>query len=647
MKRGMLRGLCAALSLLVCAAAQGRKKPQVWLEVHSPHFLVATNGSEKQARRVADQFERIRAVFLAVFPNQRVDPAAPIIVLAAKDQKSFEPLMPPSMVAKGAARRAGLFERGPEKNYVVLELDAPGENPYQTLYHEYTHLLLHQTSGPLPPWLDEGLAEFYGNSRIEKDRVELGRPDPAHVLLLRHEELLPLPTLFAATHSSPYYNESNKANIFYAESWALVHMLMSESFEQKSHPMQDYIKDLLTDPDPVRAARQAFGNLSELQKRLEKYVNQMAFRFFTLRTRTAVDDQAFTARTLRPAQADALRGDCMVYVGNFPGARTTLTRALQEDPRNASAAASLGFLEFRQRHLEAAKKWYTRAIQLDSDSYLAQYYYAMLQIRAHPQSLPGSEVGASLRKAIALNPRFAPAYDALAHFDVIRDENLEEAHRMALQAVSLDPGEVYYYLTAASVLLRLKQADNAVRVCKKALAMAKSPQELTAAQNLLASAEKFQAYLQSVKSYNQRIAAMNSAQTSLTATGGGEATDAPPMLRRRDGTPVIVRAPAGPQAVTFHSDPKLRGARDTLSGTIESVKCSLPALLEVTLKAGRQTVKLYSENYFHVRFSALNFTPPGELHPCRDLKGYKARVFFYDLKGKPNQGELISVRLRK
>ena len=48
---------------------------------------------------------------------------------------------------------------------------------------------------------------------------------PAHVLTLRDERMLDLPTLASVDHDSPYYNERGKTGIFYAQSWALVHML--------------------------------------------------------------------------------------------------------------------------------------------------------------------------------------------------------------------------------------------------------------------------------------------------------------------------------------------------------------------------------------------------------------------------------------
>src|SRR5579872_4115012 len=127
--------------LFAITLAVARDKPQNWLRVQSPHFLVLTNGSEKQGRHAADQFERMRMVFHAQFPQMHVDPAAPIVVIATKDEKDFRTLEPQEYLGKGKLQLAGLFLRAPDKNYILLRLDAEGDHPYAIVYHEYTHLI--------------------------------------------------------------------------------------------------------------------------------------------------------------------------------------------------------------------------------------------------------------------------------------------------------------------------------------------------------------------------------------------------------------------------------------------------------------------------------------------------------------------------
>jgi hypothetical protein len=181
------------LLLFAAALAPARDKPENWIQVASPHFVVVTNSNEKQGRHVADQFERMRSVFHVAFPHLQIDPGSPIVVLAIKDEKDFKELEPQGYLAKGSLKLGGLFLRAPDKNYVLMRIDAEGEHPYAVVYHEYTHLLVTKAAEWMPLWMNEGLAEFYQNTEIHEKDVSLGEPSTENILLLRQNRLLPLP----------------------------------------------------------------------------------------------------------------------------------------------------------------------------------------------------------------------------------------------------------------------------------------------------------------------------------------------------------------------------------------------------------------------------------------------------------------------
>ena len=61
----MSKRIFLLLTVFAALLAPARDKPENWLEVRSPHFIVLSDSSEKQARHVADQFERMRTVFHA------------------------------------------------------------------------------------------------------------------------------------------------------------------------------------------------------------------------------------------------------------------------------------------------------------------------------------------------------------------------------------------------------------------------------------------------------------------------------------------------------------------------------------------------------------------------------------------------------
>src|SRR5438105_1578576 len=197
--------------LLAAVLTSARDKQENWLEVRSQHFTVVCDGNEKQARRIADQFERMRLVFHTAFPNMHIDPSAPIVVIAVKGDQAFRTLEPEDYLAKGQLKLGGLFLRALDKNYVLLRMDIGGEHPYASVYHEYTHLLFSKAEW-IPLWLNEGLAEFYQNTDISEKDTFLGRASGDDILWLRQNRLLPLTTLFAVDRNSPYYHEEKKGS---------------------------------------------------------------------------------------------------------------------------------------------------------------------------------------------------------------------------------------------------------------------------------------------------------------------------------------------------------------------------------------------------------------------------------------------------
>ncbi len=115
-------------------ATEAARKPQKWLEVSSPHFVVFSNADEKRARRVALEFEQIRAVFKKALPQARVDPSIPIIIMAVQDEESLAELLPEFWEEKARRRPSGIFRRGPDKHYVALRVNLRGRNHYRIIY---------------------------------------------------------------------------------------------------------------------------------------------------------------------------------------------------------------------------------------------------------------------------------------------------------------------------------------------------------------------------------------------------------------------------------------------------------------------------------------------------------------------------------
>jgi tetratricopeptide (TPR) repeat protein len=611
----MWKRIVLLLLLFAAALAPARDKPENWLEVRSQYFTVVTNANEKSGRRIADQFERMRSVFHFAFPQMSIDASSSIIVLAVKDKKDFRALEPQAYLAKGQLKLGGLFLRAPDKNYVLMEVDAEGEHPYAVIYHEYTHLLLGKAAEWMPLWLNEGLAEFYENTDIHEKDVALGQTSPGNLQLLRQNRLLPLATLFTVDASSPYYHEENKGSIFYAESWALTHYLEMKDYQEKTQHLTEYSELLAQKVDPVTAASRAFGDLKQLQSNLEAYIRQGSFRYFKGKTSTDVDDTAFKVQPLTAAQADAVRADFLAYNERIADARPLLDRVLQEDPQNVSAHETMGFLAFRAGHMDEARKWYEQAVKLDSQSYIAHYYFAAISMNAGTGPGDDAQVESSLRAAIKLNPSFAPPFERLAAFEGMRRQNLDEAHMMALKAVQLDPGNVSYRMTAASVLIQMERDKDAVAVLHEAVRIAKSPQETAMVQNFLTQVESF------ATARDEEPEQELKASLQANAASGNSNAEAP-----------AEELPKGPHRF--------------LIGTLQNVHCH-DLDIDLTVAAKGKTMALHSGNYYKIEFTALGFTPKGDLSPCKDLEGMSAKVEYVESSAKPAVAYVVAIELHK
>ncbi|HTS35218.1 MAG TPA: hypothetical protein VMH04_06075 [Candidatus Solibacter sp.] len=625
MLRLKLRLLTLSIILVAASLTAARDKTETWVQVTSPHFVVVTNSNEKQARRIADQFERMRSVFHVAFPKVQMDPGSPIIVIAVKDDKEFRALEPQAYLAKGSLKLGGLFLRTPDKNYVLMRLDAEGDHPYSVVYHEYTHLLLSKSAEWMPLWLNEGLAEFYQNTDIHEKDAALGEPSGDNIEWLRQNRLIPLETLFAVDQNSPYYHQENKGSIFYAESWALVHFIQVNDFKEKSQRLVDYSTLLQQKVDPVTAATRAFGDLKKLQYQLEGYVRQGSFSYFKMATTTEVDDSAFKAQVLPGPQADAVRADFLAYNERFSDAQALLDHILQEDPNNVPAHETKGLLEFRQGHLEDARKWYGQAVQLDSQSYLAHYYYAAISMNSSSGQSEQAQVENSLRAATKLNPSFAPAFDRLAVFLAMQTKDLDEAHMMGLTAVSLDPANIGYRVNVANILMQMRRGQDAVSVLRFATKLAKTPQESQMIDNMLMRAQE---YAERQKRYadEEKVFASNGEDHGSTVTTTVESSAPVPRLKRRDFV--------------------AKGPHRFVTGVLKGVHCDNPGL-DLTVTANGKDLSLHTDNYFKLPFSTLGFQPKGDLNPCLELDKRPAKVEYVESADPAVAAQLISVELHK
>lgn len=195
--------------------------------------------------------------------------------------------------------------------------------------------------------------------------------------------------------------------------------------------------------------------------------------------------------------------------------------------------------------------------------------------------------------------------------------------------------------------------------------MAKTPDEQAEARAALSRAQQYQESQKKSKEQEESIeqAQIGTAAHAVNPTspsgqpsqggqavsGSGQAPTEPPKLRHRDEVlPGDKLMPSSAPPPSVHAPrPELLATRKVAEGVISEAQCSRPATLEIRLESSAGVMQLYSDNFFQVPYSALNFTPKGSLNPCTDIKGWHARITYHPAKGEAKQGEIVAVGLAK
>ncbi len=455
---------------------------EVWTEVKSPNFIVISNASPREARLTAKSFEQFRLLIQSVWPQLKVDPPSPLTIFAGKDESSYKKLLAEEQQKQGSTQPVGLFIAGPQRQIVALHVDATEEQNYHVIHHEYVHMIMRLNFGNLPLWLSEGLAELFANADISDASQGIGRFSPESALILKNNPMIPLATLMSATQDSPYYRQKDKADIFYAQSWALAHYLYLG--DKRAHQAQlfTFIKLIMDGVPEQEASFRAFGNINLLEKALHHYLQSTTY-YLGVHARLGMDAGQYETRPLSRVELLASQGELLVHCNKLDRAKTALEQALALDPRNIRANEGMGYLFLRLNDRNRTVRHFTAAAELGSQNCLAPYFAAEDAISKNNGSDAAEKY---LRNAIAINPQFAPAYGKLSQLLWRKKSNPEEALEIANKGAALQPGHWTYKLNVAYIMASMdKKMEDAYELGQWILCNARDDKDRRQADSLL------------------------------------------------------------------------------------------------------------------------------------------------------------------
>jgi tetratricopeptide (TPR) repeat protein len=563
--------------VLMAAAAPARAEvrlPKDWQVLESPNFRVMGDAGQRKLKEVARQLEQFREAIGVLFPKAVVSSPAPTTVLVFRSHKSYEPFKP-QYQGTAVKHVAGYFLPGEAGNYITLTTE--GGVDLGIIYHEYVHMLVNGLLTGVPAWFNEGLAEYYRTFAIAGGRdASLGRIIDHHVLRLR-SEFIPLEVLAQVDRGSPLYNESDKASVFYAESWALVHYLMIGNEQRYQPRVTKFVAALVSGVPFERACSEALGvTIEKLERELRAYVRQTMFHSvrvsFTERI-GKIDGLAATPLSL--VDAHAALGELLLRMGRADEARQHLERAVALDPHSSAAHASLGMMYVRTGDFANARDHLRRAVASPGASFLSHYYHAWALSRAADASSAGTagdESGAietSLRKSIALNPSFADAYAQLGRHLSRQSDRAKEATQLMRKAIELLPGREEYILTYAGLLANQEDFAGARPLAAHLASRAKNESVRAAAGQLLGYLEDHE---------------RRTAEWKATGAGRDDAVGLPVDTPGRAGYQLAFRQLSDGEARLFG---RLTGIECTRAGVVVTVESDGKLLKPIAPDFGR------------------------------------------------------------
>ncbi len=626
----ILRSVVVSSCFLICTSLCVARE-EIWTEVNSPNLKVISDASPKQARRAARMFEQFRLLIKTAMPQLKVDPGSPLIVFAMREGKGLKALLPVEYLAKNAAERPGIFMNSPERKFVALRLDVPEDQAYHTVYHEYVHMVMGLNFQNLPLWLSEGLAELFAFAKLSDGESTLGDVSPELLQTLQKYSIMPVSALMAVTHDSPYYHRSDFVRVFYAQSWALTHYLMLGDKASHSKQLNEFMRLLQNGTSEQEASARALGDSETLEKNLRKYVGAGNFYHYQLRAQLEVKEDKYEARTLPLAESLALRGQFMVGSNRLDEAKAMFEQALQMDSNNAEANEGAGLLYMRLGNRDEAVKYFTAAAQLNSGSFLAQYYAGEAEYQG------GRNYGvaeAFLRKALEINPAFVPAYSLLAHIVSMEASRGQEALQLAERAISLEPAELRHALNKCRILMSMDRFDEAELYASKILSVAHTEKDRSEADSIIAVVRLRRSQI--LEARRSEEAAAEELRNLTKAMEERRKQE----LERRDQPGV--QAPAQIEASAIK-----RGPAGKAMGVIKSVKCEFPAVMDIVLNTAGGLRQFRAENYYQVRYWAVGAPGKTGFEPCEELEGKRVTIEYQSVTDQEFAGFISTVGIEE
>ena len=625
--KNRLHFVLLASRLLLCAflpAVAWAKDEPKWLEIHTAHFSIITDGGEKRGREVALRMEQMRAVFGQLLSKEKLNMSVPVTVIALKSDNQYGAIAPDKL-----AFAKGFYVPGYDRVYVVLNLFEL--EPWRSIAHPLGHYFLNFNYPPVQGWFDEGIAEYFGAVQVDKevniggdpelqpewheDIFDMVRRDPnvpqSLTQLASSPVWIGMTDLFTMKHDSSGRNEGSHNTMYYAQAWMVVHYLLNNKKLPEVGTYFDLVQNKKVPID--KATVQAFDMTpDQMELEVKKYFDSKGNLGIALDQSKKPtgnpgmiqqpihfplpfdSDELGAAVTQIPdVEARALLGDMMARIPDRRMQALTDLQQLAADPKgNEVAERGLARDDLQLKKFDAAAEHLAKAADLNARDPWIWYYRSVLKYRqaqAKRQEMQGlANMMQDLRAVLDWYPELADAYNMLG-VSRVEGGGWASALEAQKQAVALSPRNVEYQFNLGQIYVAGKKWDLAREVFAR-LKDGSDKQAAAAAKQQLDDLATLQKYGIRPQHAGDTGAPAGAASTpgAATAAGGAKGTTATAGLDDDDADV----APKPPPVKPGSTGPVL-----FLKGKIVSSDCSKAPEAVITVLSGMTTYTMHASDY--------------------------------------------------
>jgi tetratricopeptide (TPR) repeat protein len=514
------RNFLAAAALASFLLPRAAPAAEQWLKLQSSHFELYTTAGGKKGREAVLYFEQVRDFFQRTRVGSKAMPGAPVRIIAFRSEKEFEPY-------RFNTAATAFYLEGYDRDYIVMRSISP--EFYPVAVHEFTHLLVKHAGAELPVWFNEGLAELYSTLKPTGWKVMVGEVIPGRFYYLQQHKWLSLEALTRADHNSPYYNERDRAGIFYSESWALVHMLnLSSAYRPQ---FSKFLNLLASGVTASSAFWQAYAKtINQVQKDLEAYLHGTHFNaaVFDVKLEKSAEEPDILPAT--PLESGLVLADLLALTGKQQPAREAYGRLAKEYPNNWEVEAGLAELAWTGKNPDDARRHFARAAELGSKNPRLYFDYAMVLLELGEGDRAAI---APLKKAVDLDPEYQDAQRYLA-YSLLRDRQYQQAmdHFGKVKHIKAEQVSAFYHGIAYAEF-HMEKFDDASKAAELAKKYARNLEEMVAADDILRLLDHEKARRATIA--NRAVAPVVAPDSRPAERQVSESTK--PLVRRSDRPP--------------------------------------------------------------------------------------------------------------